>query len=132
MSEPAWDREERFDDVEPMSPVQIEESIRQIATAITKAVRNSSRAYKEFLDADHAYDLAYSRAYMCHEGPAHEKKPAAILATEDERTARDVADATYRFYDRRAKALESQLRALQSLGASVRQAYQVAGRAEGA
>ncbi|UVK59843.1 hypothetical protein SEA_OBLADI_104 [Gordonia phage ObLaDi] len=126
----AWDEEERFDDVEPISPVQIEQSIRQVATAIAKAVRSSSRAYKEFLDADHAFDLAFARAYMAFEGPAHARKEQATIDTEVQRTSRDLADATYRFYDRRAKALENQLRALQSIGASTRQAYGVAGRGE--
>jgi hypothetical protein len=67
---------------------------------------------------------------MGHEGPAHEKKYAAELATTEERAARDVADAAYRYADRLAKALESELRAYQSIGASVRATFGVAGVGE--
>jgi len=47
-----------------------------------------------------------------------------------EREARDVAEAAFKYADRRAKALELELRALQSIGASVRSMYAVAGRGE--
>ena len=50
----------------------------------------------------------------------------------DEREARDVAEIAYRHADKIHKALDSELRAWQSIGASVRQQYAVAGRGEGA
>jgi hypothetical protein len=49
-----------------------------------------------------------------------------------QRHERDVADAAHRFADRQARALENELRALQSVGASIRAMYGVAGRGEGA
>lgn len=118
------------DSTEAFSPVQIERAIRDIANRIANSVRVCADRYSEFLTADRLYDRAYARAYMAYEGPQHEKKYAAELATTTEREQRDVADASYRYADRQAKALENELRALQSLGASVRQAYAVAGRGE--
>lgn len=115
-----------------MNPVSIETSISNCANRIAKGVKVCSDAYKTFLKADHEYDLAFARAYMAYEGAAHAKKYAAELDTEVERAARDAADVSYRYADRTAKAIESELRALQSVGASVRQAYAVAGRGEGA
>lgn len=115
-----------------ISPVQVESAIREVANRMAEGVQICSDRYASFLDADHAYDLAYARAYMAHQGPAHEKKYAAVLATESERGVRDTADVAYRHADRRAKALDSELRALQSLGASLRVQYGVAGRGEGA
>lgn len=114
------------------NPVQIEAAIRECANRIGKGVTICANAYSAFLAADHAFDVAEARAYMGHDGPAHEKKHAATLATQEERTARDIADAAYRFADRTARAVESELRAYQSIGASVRQMYGVAGRGEGA
>lgn len=113
-----------------LNPVAIEAHIREISNRIAKSAGVCNERYKEFLQADGAYDHAYAVAYMAHKGPAHEKKYAAELETKDQREARDVADAAYRYADRLAKALESELRAYQSIGASVRAQYAVAGRGE--
>ena len=115
---------------EALSPVQIENAIRDVANRISASVRECADCYVAYLTADRDYDRAYARAYMSAGGPQHERKYAAELATTDERRMRDVADAAYRFADRRAKALENELRALQSVGASTREAYRVAGRGE--
>ncbi|SED52153.1 hypothetical protein SAMN04490240_4098 [Rhodococcus pyridinivorans] len=113
-----------------MNPVAIEEAIRDCANRIAKGVTVCSNRYSEFLDADRAYDQAFARAYIEADGAAHERKYIAELATADERANRDLADAAYKYADRTAKALEAELRALQSVGASVRGMYQVAGRGE--
>lgn len=115
---------------EVLNPVDVENSIRGVSNRIGKGVQVCDERYRTFLQADHTLDLAYARAYMAHEGPAHEKKYAAELATEQERAARDVADAAYRYADRQAKALDLELRAMQSVGASVRAMYATAGRGE--
>lgn len=114
------------------NPVQIEAAIRECSNRIAKGVVVCGNAYAAFLAADHAHDIAEARAYMKHDGPAHEKKHAATLETVEERQKRDEADAAYRYADRQARALEAELRAWQSVGASVRQMYAVAGRGEGA
>lgn len=113
-----------------MNPVSIEARIRDISDRIAKSAAVCNERYKAFLGADREYDQAFARAYMEHTGPAHEKKYAAELATDPERESRDIQDASYRYADRLAKALESELRAYQSIGASVRAMYQVAGRGE--
>lgn len=114
------------------NPVAIEGAIRDCANRIAKGVSVCDARYAEFLTADREFDRAFARAYMEHDGPAHEKKYGAELATQDERLRRDVADAAYRHADRLAKALSEELRAWQSVGASVRAMYAVAGRGEGA
>lgn len=115
-----------------LNPVQIEQSIRDVANRMAKGVKVCSDTYAAFLQADHAHEVAVARAYMEHQGPAHEKKYAAIEATQEARTARDAADVAYRYADRTARALDAELRAWQSIGASVRSMYGVAGRGEGA
>lgn len=116
--------------MESLNPVTIEAHIREISNRIAKSAAVCDERYRAFLTADREYDQANARAYMAYDGPQHAKKPAAELATEQERTARDIADASYKYADRLAKALESELRAFQSIGASVRAMYQVAGRGE--
>lgn len=115
---------------EPINPVQVEAGIREAANRIGKGVRVCDERYRAFVAADHALDVAYAQAYLDHDGPAHERKYAAELETKTERAARDVADAAYRYADRQARALEAELRAWQSVGASVRAMFSVAGRGE--
>jgi hypothetical protein len=113
-----------------LNPVDIEQRIRWISDKISEGVKICSEAYSDFLTADRVFDHAYAIAYMQHDGPAHEKRYAADLLAMDQRKARDVSDAAYRYADRTAKALENELRAYQSIGASVREQYKVAGVGE--
>lgn len=106
-----------------LSPVTVEQSIRDLSNRISNGVRVVSDRHRDFLDADRAYDLAFARAYMASEGAAHERKYAAELATQAERERRDAADVLFRYADRQARALENELRAWQSIGASVRAMY---------
>ncbi|MFG1846709.1 hypothetical protein [Micromonospora carbonacea] len=113
-----------------VNPVAVEDAIREVSNRIGKGVAVCDERYRLFLAADRAYDAAFARAYMAYPGAAHERKYAAELATGAEREARDVADAAYRYADRQAKALENELRALQSVGASMRAMFAVAGVGE--
>lgn len=110
-----------------INPVDVENAIRICSDRIAKGVVICDERYRAFLEADHAYDLACAHAYVEHVGPAHEKKHVVELATIAQRKARDTADAAYRYADRQAKALQDELRAWQSVGASVRSMYGVAG-----
>jgi hypothetical protein len=114
----------------PLNPVEVETAIRAISDRIAKGVSVCDQRYRDFLTADHQYDLAYASAYLGATGPQHERKYHAELATARLRQARDVADAAYRYADRQARALEAELRAMQSVGASIRQMYAVAGTGE--
>lgn len=113
-----------------LNPVDIETGIREVANRIANGVVVCSNRYAQYLEADRAYDRAFAAAYLAHEGPQTEKKYAAELATATEREARDLADAAYRYADRQHRALQDELRAYQSVGASVRAMYSVAGRGE--
>lgn len=115
----------------PVNPVVVEDAIRTCADRIAKSVTVCGERYNTFLQADRAYDQAFARAYLSAEGPAHERKYAAELKTSQERETRDVADAAYRYAERTSKAVEAELRAWQSVGASVRAMFGVAGRGEG-
>ena len=110
-----------------LNPVQIEQHIRTLATNISRGVSVVSNAEAAARKARHALDLAYARAYMEYGGPAHEKKYAAERATEQERADADVAELAFRHAERTARALTEELRAWQSVGASVRAMYQAPG-----
>lgn len=107
-----------------ISPVEIESRIQDIARRIHAGVPVVSNADAAARAADHALDLAFAKAYMTHEGPAHERKYAAEIATEKEREACDIAEVAFKHAERTAKALDAELRAMQSIGASIRSMYQ--------
>lgn len=106
-----------------LNPVDIEQAIRTCADRIHAGVKVVTERERLFREADRAYDQAYAHAYLAAEGPAHEKKYRAELDTATERDARDVAEVAFRHAERTAKAVEAELRAWQSVGASVRAMY---------
>lgn len=106
-----------------LNPVQIEQAIRACADRIHKGVTIVTNAEAEFRRTDRDYDTAYAQAYMAHEGPAHEKRYAADLKTMPVREVRDVAELAFKHAERTARAVEAELRAWQSVGASVRTMY---------
>ena len=113
-----------------VNPDQVIDAIRTASDRIAKGVRVCDQRLREYLDADRGYDQAVARAYLDHDGPAHEKRYAAELATVAERTARDAAYAAYQYAQRQAAALDAELRAWQSVGKSVATLYQAAGVTE--
>lgn len=108
---------------EVLNPVEVEVAIRTLSERITKGVRVVSQKHEEHLRAEREYDKAFAQAYMSHDGPAHEKRYAAELATDTERALKDAADVAFRYADRQSRALQDELRAWQSIGASVRAMY---------
>jgi hypothetical protein len=110
-------------DTANLNPVDIEGAIRTCADRIHTGVGIVSNAEAKAREASRMYDRAYAQAYLKAEGPAHEKKYRAELLTGRERDALDVAELAYRHAERTAKAIEAELRAWQSVGASVRAMY---------
>ena len=113
-----------------LNPISIEKTILEIVNDISDSLIKGRDALTNSLAANRAYTLAEAKAYMAYDGPAHAKKYAAVIATQQECIDRDAADVAYRFIDRTARALEKKLDAYRSLGAFVRQAYAEAGRGE--
>lgn len=107
----------------PVNPVDVERAIMAVSNDIAKGVRLVSDALETFKTAGREYDLAYARAFMAYQGPAHSKRYAADLATSKERQAMDVAEVAYKYAASRAKALEAELSANQSVMRSVTGMY---------
>lgn len=108
---------------EVLNPVDVETAIRACAARIHEGVKVVTEREKISREALRAYDRAFAAAYLAAEGPAHEKKYRAELATATERDALDVAEVAFRYAERTARAVEAELRALQSVGASIRTMY---------
>lgn len=113
-----------------LTPVAVENHIRELSTRIAKSASVCNERYQAFLEADRLFDQAYAQAFLAHDGPQTEKRYAADLASMGEREARDVADAAYKYADRLSKALSAELMAFQSLNKSVLAQYGAAGVGE--
>lgn len=113
-----------------LNPVSIEKSLLEISNEMSQLIIQARDGYELQLSSQRAYTLAYAKAYMSYEGPAHCRKYAADLATEKELVDRDAADVAFRYIDRMARFLEKKLSAYQTLSQLVKQAYAVAGRGE--
>jgi hypothetical protein len=103
-----------------LNPADVEQSIREAANDIARGVVIVSNAEAKAREATRIYDRAYAAAYLAAEGPAHEKKYRAELATVGERDAMEIAELAFKHAERTARSLESKLRAFQSVGASIR------------
>lgn len=112
------------------NPVSVEKAILEVINEIAAGIPKASEAYANFLAAEHEHDVAVAKAYMNYEGAAHAKKYVATLQTVTERIKRDATDVAYRLIERTNRMLEKKLDAIRSIGVSVRQAYQDAGRGE--
>jgi hypothetical protein len=114
----------------PLNPVDVERQMMDVLNRIAEGIDIRSQLYRAWLDADANYDHAYALAYHKASGPAHALRYEAELATFEERIARDLADAAWRHAERRAKALEAELSALQSILKSILASYGAAGVGE--
>lgn len=115
---------------EPHNPVEVERRIFEVLNLIAEGINVRTDRYAEWLQADAAYDRAHAKAYVDAAGPVHVRSNVAELATADERYARDVADVAYKHAERRAKSLEAELSALQSVLKSMLATYGAAGVGE--
>jgi hypothetical protein len=108
---------------EVLNPVEIEAAIRECAKRIHNGVKVVTAAESEARAKRREYDLAFAMAYKQNQGPAHEKRYAAEIATTEDRETAEVAEIAFRHAERTARAVEAELRAWQSVGASVRTMY---------
>src|SRR5437660_299719 len=108
---------------EVLNPADLEKAIQEISRRIHNGVRVVTDAETNAREKRRLYDHAYALAYIQHEGPAHEKRYAAEVSTTEQRKKAEDAEVVFRHAERNARALENELRATQSTGASIRAMY---------
>jgi hypothetical protein len=106
-----------------LNPADIERHIQEISRRIHEGVKVVSGAERDAREKRRLYDHAFAVEYMKYDGPAHAKKYAAEVATTEQRATAEDAEVVFRHAERTARALENELRATQSIGASVRSMY---------
>ena len=113
------------------NPVSVEQALWELKERIAKGVLVVDKALEAFDDADEAFVMAEAHAYLdADEYPAHERKYRTVLAVVEERKKRRIAERVYKKSINNMYALKDGLEAVRSIGAGVREAYQVAGVGE--
>lgn len=113
-----------------LNPVDVEAAIRDAVAEVVQGVDQYTIRLREYREAERLFDLAWARAYMSKAGPVEERKQNAVIVTEAEKLALDVAEVAFKYVDRRLRAAESTLSAYQTLSKSVMAMYGAAGRGE--
>ena len=111
-----------------LNPVDIEQRISEISTRIANGVRVVTDAEREAKRLRREFDLAFAHAFNNAEGSVPAKKYQAQIETMPQREAAENAEIALSYAERTAWALKDELSAFQSIGASVRAMFDVAGR----
>jgi 16S rRNA G527 N7-methylase RsmG len=112
---------------EPVNPVQVEAALREIANRIAKGVKVVDERLRAYKQAKREYDQAFARAVLAADGAVALKKYRAVIETADLAEKVDIAETSLSYARETAKALEKELDALRSIGASTRAMYGTAG-----
>ena len=112
------------------NPASVEKQLWETTEEISRNVLAADEAYREMKRTERVYAHSFEVAYLDAFGPAHEKKYRAGLATAEQLEFKDIAEAAYRLVAAQGAALKVKVEVLRSIGTSVRQAYENAGRGE--
>lgn len=108
---------------EVLNPADIEAKMQEISRRIHAGVKVVTDAETEAREKRRLYDLAFAQACLDYDGAAYAKKWAAEVKTTGDRAVAETAEIAFRYAERTARALEKELTATQSVGASVRAMY---------
>jgi hypothetical protein len=106
-----------------LNPADVERKIEECVNRIARGVQVVTEAERKARAAKRNFDLAFAHAYKRAEGPVHLRKYEADILTMAHREEADNAEIAFRHAERTAKALEKELLAWQSIGASIRAMY---------
>ena len=121
--------------VEALTPLDVERKLRQFVGDLTRAQAELREARDAEVDARHEYDRARRRALLSDKSPKVTRggytvaEQAAWVEEEcaDLKLAADRATVVREAAQDRLRVLLAQAEIVRSLGASVRQAYELAG-----
>lgn len=115
---------------EDLDPVKVEKRIQELVQTLSDALAEWRGLFRAAKEADREFDRAFALAKINvpSEVPYNDRGQHATLATMEARKAKDVADEAFQYSEKRLDAIKKALSAWQSLGNSIRTAYQNAGR----
>jgi hypothetical protein len=120
---------------EPLTPLAVEAKLRQLVTDLSRAQVALAQARDLEVDARHEYERARRRALLSEKSPKVTRGGYTVAEQsawvddqcEDLKFAADKATVVREAAQDRLRVLLAQAEIVRSLGASVRQAYELAG-----
>jgi multidrug efflux pump subunit AcrA (membrane-fusion protein) len=121
--------------MEPLSPLVVEQKLRQLITDLTRAQSALAQARDLEIEAKHAWERARRRALLSEKSPkvtrggytTAERDAWVDEQVTDLRFAYDRAVVTRESAQDHLRVLRDQAEIVRSLGVSVRQSYELAG-----
>jgi len=105
---------------DPIAQVEIEREIMRLNDVLEKATHAVAKRVRERATAKVAYKVAHARAYLSAEGTGPAREAVATVATEEQFTAFEMADAVTNAAIEAGRNTREQLQGLRSLNANHR------------
>jgi hypothetical protein len=106
-----------------LNPVDLENQIISVKNTCHRGVDIFKEKYTAFLDAETEYEHLKAQAFLGHDGPQTEKRPAAEVASYAARKAMNFAKVEYEYTRKKLEVYIAELAALQNLNRGVRAMY---------
>jgi hypothetical protein len=100
--------------------VEFTAEFHRLSKLLDQGLRALREAAHEAASSEDVYRMAHAKAYLSHDGPQHERKAAADLATSAERQRAHLADGMRQAALEAVRSRRAQVSALQSLLAAER------------
>lgn len=104
----------------PANATDVALQLAKLARELDDTVRQLKVADADSVEKRAAFDLAFSRAFMKHEGSIEARKHLAVIDTERQHLDAEVADALVRHLRRRVDAIKTRIDVGRSYGAAIR------------
>lgn len=104
----------------PIAQIDIESEIQRLNELLDKATHAVAKRVRERATAKVAYKVAHARAYLSAQGTASAREAQATVATEQEFTAFEMADAVFVAAMEAGRNTREQLQGLRSVNANHR------------
>jgi hypothetical protein len=127
------------DDYQPLSPVGIEQKLRNLVNQLAAAYKDLAEARDAEVHAKHAYESEHRAALLSPDRPRVERggmttaERDAWVAEQcvDKREAYDIAEVVRKAAEDHLRVVRDQASVVQTLARSVQQAYSMAGTGNG-
>lgn len=112
---------------EPLSLTEIAERLARLSRDLDKATGVAEYLDRDAVDKRHTYELAFSKAFLNSAGSVDARKHHAVIDTEQEKLAAEIADAALRACRTRIATIKAQIETGRSLSAAIRAEVSLAG-----
>jgi hypothetical protein len=106
---------------------EVAERLMELSRSLDKQTDAAENLDDRAIRARHAYELAYSRAFLSSSGSVDARKHHAVIATEMEKLDAEIAESVLRACRARIATIKVQIETGRSLSAALRAEVSLAG-----